>query len=116
MSSDRPATRRAMLATMAYAGWSAGNALAADSASRVLRLIVPQAPGGAADFMARLLAKDLSHALERPVMVDNRSGGGTIIGTQAVAMSAPDGNTFGMVFSPHAINQAMRRKMPSWQS
>jgi tripartite-type tricarboxylate transporter receptor subunit TctC len=101
-----------MLAAMACAGWSGGDALAAESTSRVLRMIVPQAPGGAADFMARLLAKDLSRALERPVMVDSVPGGGTIIGTRTVANAAPDGNTFGMVFSPHAINQALRRKPP----
>jgi hypothetical protein len=75
-------------------------------------MIVPQAPGGAADFTARLLAEDLSSRLGRPVVVDNRPGGGMIVGTQALAMAAPDGNTFGMVFSPHAVNQAMRHQMP----
>jgi tripartite-type tricarboxylate transporter receptor subunit TctC len=112
VSTDARATRRAVLAALACAGWSGTDARAADSAARVLRMIVPQGPGGAADFMARLLADELSRALDRTVVVDNRPGGGTITGTQAVALAAPDGNTFGMVFSPHAINQAMRRKMP----
>nr|WP_246294972.1 tripartite tricarboxylate transporter substrate-binding protein [Schlegelella koreensis] len=62
--------------------------------------------------MARLLANELARTLERPVIVDSRPGGGTVIGTQAVALAPPDGNTFGMVFSPHAINQGMRRKTP----
>jgi tripartite-type tricarboxylate transporter receptor subunit TctC len=101
-----------MLAAMACAGLNGRDALAASDAVRALRMIVPQAPGGSADFMARLLARDLSSALARPVVVDNRPGGGMIVGTQAVAMAAPDGNTFGMVFSPHAANQAMRQQMP----
>jgi tripartite-type tricarboxylate transporter receptor subunit TctC len=105
-------TRRAILAAIASAGWPAGRALAADNAGRVLRMVVPQAPGGAAVFMARLLAKDLSRALDRPVVVDSRPGGGTIVGTLAVAKAPPDGNTFGMVLSPHAINQALRPRTP----
>src|SRR5262249_26609774 len=111
-------TRRAVLSTLAgaglsgFAGLGAASALAQERTRRVLRMIVPQAAGGAADFMARMLVDNLARALDRPVIVDNRPGGGTIIGTQAVAMAAPDGNTFGMVMSPHAINQAMRQHMP----
>jgi len=108
-------TRRAVLGALAstsFAGLGGTSALASERAGRVLRMIVPQAPGGAADFMARMLVDNLARSLGRPVMVDNRPGGGTIVGTQAVAMAAPDGNTFGMVLSPHAINQAMRQHMP----
>jgi len=112
MNSGTLVTRRAMLAALAYAGCCGRDALAGDSAAQVLRMIVPQAPGGAADFTARLLANDLSRALDRPVVVDDRPGGGMIVGTLAVATAAPNGNTFGMVFSPHAINQAMRQKTP----
>lgn len=101
-----------MLAAVVCAGLHGRGALAANGAAQSLRMVVPQGPGGAADFMARLLAKDLAGALDRPVVVDNRPGGGMIIGTQAVATARPDGNTFGMVFSPHAINQAMRPHMP----
>ena len=108
-------SRRDVLATLActgLAGLGSTSALAGDRSGRLLRMIVPQAPGGAADFMARMLVDNLAHSLGRPVMVDNRPGGGTVVGTQAVAMAEPDGNTFGMVLSPHAINQAMRRHMP----
>jgi tripartite-type tricarboxylate transporter receptor subunit TctC len=112
MNNGTSLTRRAMLSAMACAGLGGRDALAASGADRALRMIVPQAPGGAADFTARLLAEDLSSRLGRPVVVDNRPGGGMIVGTQAVAMAAPDGNTFGMVFSPHAVNQAMRHQMP----
>jgi len=111
VSESTSATRRAILSALACVGLCGRGALAA-SGARPLRMIVPQAPGGAADFTARLLADDLSSRLGRPVLVDNRPGGGMIVGTQAVAMAAPDGNTFGMVFSPHAVNQAMRHQMP----
>jgi len=112
MSNGTFATRREMLCAIACAGLCGRSALAASGAARVLRMIVPQAPGGAADFTARLLAEELSRSLGRPVLVDNRPGGGMIVGTQALAMAAPDGNTFGMVFSPHAVNQALRHQMP----
>lgn len=112
MNGARLFTRRAAVAAVAASVGFGRDALASSESARALRMIVPQAPGGAADFMARLLAQDLSGALERPVVVDNRPGGGMIVGTQAVAMALPDGNTFGMVFSPHAANQAMRQRMP----
>ena len=106
------ASRRAVLSAIACAGLCGRGALAAIGEGRPLRMIVPQAPGGAADFTARLLAEELSIRFGRLVVVDNRPGGGMIVGTHAIAMAAPDGNTFGMVLSPHAVNQAMRRHMP----
>jgi len=106
------ASRRAVLSAIACAGLCGRGALAAIGEGRPLRMIVPQAPGGAADFTARLLAEELSIRFGRLVVVDNRPGGGMIVGTHAMAMAAPDGNTFGMVLSPHAVNQAMRRHMP----
>ena len=112
MSDGGFATRRAILSAIASAGMGGRGALAANGPARPLRMIVPQAPGGAADFTARLVAEDLSSRLGRTVVVDNRPGGGMIIGTHAIAMAAPDGNNFGMVFSAHAVNQAMRRHMP----
>lgn len=101
--------RRTALAAAAGAAFG-GRAFAAEG--RPLRMIVPQGPGGAADLMARMLGDSLSRSLARPVVVDNRPGAGTIVGTQAIALAAPDGNTFGIVFSPHAVNQALRRQMP----
>ena len=112
MNDGRFATRRAVMSALAWAGLCGGSGLAAAAEARPLRMIVPQAPGGAADFTARLVGDDLSSRFGRPVVVDNRPGGGMIIGTQAIAMAAPDGNTFGMVFSAHAVNQAMRHHMP----
>jgi len=112
VNDGRFAKRRAVLSALACAGLCGRGALAAIDQARALRMIVPQAPGGAADFTARLVAEDLSSRLGRPLVIDNRPGGGMIIGTHAIAMAEPDGNTFGMVFSAHAVNQAMRRHMP----
>lgn len=61
-----------------------------------LRLIVPLAPGGIADVMARMLGEHLQHALGQAVIIDNRPGAGTSIGMAAVAKSPPDGYTIGM--------------------
>jgi tripartite-type tricarboxylate transporter receptor subunit TctC len=111
--SERSApTRRAILSAIACAGVLGRAALAAQADARALRMILPQGPGGAADFTARLLADDRTGRVGRPVVGDNRPGGAMIVGTQAIAMAAPDGNTFGMVLTPHVINQAMRRHMP----
>src|SRR2546423_5874854 len=61
--------------------------------SRTLKYIVPFPPGGFNDTLARTLAAELPKTLAQPVIVDNRPGGNTIIGTEAAAKSAPDGYT-----------------------
>jgi tripartite-type tricarboxylate transporter receptor subunit TctC len=61
--------------------------------ARPLRIIVPQSAGGSTDLVARPLAQKLADALGQPVVVDNRSGAGSVIGTDLVAKSAPDGYT-----------------------
>jgi tripartite-type tricarboxylate transporter receptor subunit TctC len=106
------AARRAALAGLALVAAGLAGRPARASDTRPLRLIVPQAPGGAADNLGRLLSQGLAHALGRKVIVDNRPGGGSIVGTQAVALAPPDGGTIGLVFSALAINQALRPHMP----
>jgi tripartite-type tricarboxylate transporter receptor subunit TctC len=72
--------------------------------SRPIRLIVPFAPGGGSDIVARIIGQKLNHALGQAVIVDNRSGAGSITGTEIAAKSAPDGytmilNNIGLAFS-----------------
>ena len=82
------------------------------AASKALRIIVPQPPGGASDAIVRLVAQAMTARSGRAVVIENRPGGGTIVGTIALARAVPDGNTIGLVVSAHAINQALRAKMP----
>lgn len=78
-----------------------------------LRIIVPAPPGGPTDILARALADKLQPALSRPVVVDNRAGAGGIIGTEAAARSAPDGNTLVLGHNQtHASNQSMMPRLP----
>ena len=67
--------------------------LAQDYPTRSVRIIVPFAPGGPADIYARFIGQRLQETLGQTLIVDNRPGAGSIIGTDAVAKSAPDGYT-----------------------
>ncbi len=80
---------------------------------RPLRFVVPLAPGGGADMVARLVAERLSRNLNQPVLVDNRAGGGTVIGADLAAKSAPDGYTLLLgTATTHAINSSLVKKLP----
>lgn len=80
--------------------------------SRPVRLIVPFSAGGATDSVARIMAQQLTLVWGQPVIVDNRPGAGTVIGTEAVAKAPPDGYTMGMVVSAHTINPSLRPNLP----
>jgi len=80
--------------------------------SRVLRMIVPTAPGGGSDTIARLIAQGLFERLGRQVVVENRAGAGTIIGSDIVAKAAPDGYTLLLGSPPLTINPSTFRKLP----
>ncbi|HYR34249.1 MAG TPA: tripartite tricarboxylate transporter substrate binding protein [Burkholderiales bacterium] len=71
----------------------ASSAIAQTYPSKPLRVIVPQPPGGGFDLVARTLSEPLAALLGQPVVVENRPGGGTVIGTEAVARAEPDGYT-----------------------
>jgi tripartite-type tricarboxylate transporter receptor subunit TctC len=82
-------------------------ASAQDWPSKPLRIIVPFAPGGSADVFGRALAQHLQGALGQNVVIDNRPGGGSLIGTDAVAKSAPDGYTLLLMSNTHTVNESL---------
>ncbi|ANN76660.1 tripartite tricarboxylate transporter substrate binding protein [Bordetella flabilis] len=79
---------------------------------RPLRLVVPFPPGGGTDLIARQLAEGMTQDLKQTVIVENRGGGSTIIGTEAVAKAAPDGYTLLLATFAHAVNPALHAKLP----
>jgi tripartite-type tricarboxylate transporter receptor subunit TctC len=79
---------------------------------RPIRLIVPFAPGGANDLVARLSGEKLSEQLKQPVTIDNRGGGNAVIGTEIAARAEPDGYTLLMVNINFVINPVMMDKIP----
>jgi len=80
--------------------------------SKPIRLVVPFAPGGGNDTMARVLATKLSARLGQPVVVDNKAGGGGTIGSDIVAKAPPDGHTLLLVSGSLATNAASGKKLP----
>lgn len=77
-----------------------------DYPNRTITIVVPFSPGGTADVTARLLAQKLDEAFAPPVIVENRPGGATSIGTSYVAQAAPDGYTLLLSTTTHTINAA----------
>ena len=107
--------RRNWLAGAAAAvALTAGPAWAQSEAwpARPVTLVVPFAPGGPTDTVARLLAERLQAQWKQAVVLDYKPGGGTMVGTQAVARSPGDGHTLGMAISALMINPALQPKMP----
>lgn len=80
--------------------------------NRPVRLVVPYAPGGTTDFAARLLAAKLADTLGQTVVVDNRPGAGSIIGSDLVAKAIPDGYTLLMVDTGFSVTPALYAKLP----
>ncbi|KQP08843.1 tripartite tricarboxylate transporter substrate binding protein [Pseudorhodoferax sp. Leaf265] len=79
---------------------------------KAIKLVVPFAPGGGADLIARTLAVELSKEFGQPVFVENKPGAGTIIGTDLVAKSAPDGYTLLASSIAHSVNPSLMDKLP----
>jgi tripartite-type tricarboxylate transporter receptor subunit TctC len=75
--------------------------------AKPVKIIVPFAAGGPADIYARFLGQRLQDALGQPFVVDDRPGGGAVIGTDAVAKSAPDGYTLLMMSNTHTVNESL---------
>ena len=100
--------RRALLATMAALAF-AGAAAAQSYPSRPIKLILPFTPGSPNDVMARLLTQHLAPRLGQPIVVENKPGGGTAIGTRQAALAEPDGYTLLFISSAIVIDPAMKR-------
>jgi tripartite-type tricarboxylate transporter receptor subunit TctC len=80
--------------------------------TRPIRIIVPQSPGASTDLTARLIGQKLSASLGQPVVVDNRPGAGSIIGTDLVAKATPDGYTLLVVASSITLNPTLHKNLP----
>ena len=87
-------------------------ALAQDYPQRPVRIVVPFAPGGSADVFGRYLAQRLQDALGQNFIIDNRPGAGSVIGTDAVAKSAPDGYTLLLMSNTHTVNESLMANKP----
>lgn len=83
-----------------------------DYPTRAIRFVVPYPPGGFTDILARIISQNLTKRLGQSVVVDNRGGGGSTIGTGIVAKAAPDGYTLLMVAPDIAINESLYSKLP----
>jgi tripartite-type tricarboxylate transporter receptor subunit TctC len=80
--------------------------------SRPIRYIVPQAPGGSSDTLARVITQRVGEGLGQQLVVDNRPGATGIIGAEVVVRANPDGHTLLQVATSHATNPAMQAKLP----
>jgi len=79
---------------------------------RIIKIVVPQAPGGGTDAIARVLAREMAKDLGGSVIVENKAGAGTIVGTQAVVSSEADGYTLLMGTFASAVNSSLIAKLP----
>ncbi len=80
--------------------------------SKPIRMIVPFAPGGGTDILARIIGQQLADAWGQAVNVENRAGASGNLGTELVARSAPDGHTLVMAINTHAVNASLYSKLP----
>ena len=87
-------------------------AQAQDYPNKPVRIIVPFAPGGSADVFGRFLAQRLQESLGQTFVIDNRPGAGSVIGTDAVAKSAPDGYTLLLMSNTHTVNESLIPNKP----
>ena len=87
-------------------------AAAQEYPTRPVRIIVPFAPGGSADVFGRYIAQRLQESMGQGFVVENRPGGGSVIGTDAVAKSAPDGYTLLLMSNTHTVNESLIPNKP----
>src|SRR3989454_5286466 len=82
-------------------------AIAQQYPTKPVRIIVPFAPGGGSDFIARFMAQRLTEGLGRQVIVENKPGAGGVLGIEAGIKSAPDGYTLTLIASSYTVNPAV---------
>jgi len=109
MGSNRAAVAAVILAFLQLAGADAG---AQSFPTKPVRYIMPLPAGSETDVFARVLAKHLTDYWGQPVVVENRPGAGTTIGSDLVAKSAPDGHTMLHAITSHGVHPTLRTKMP----
>lgn len=102
----------ARIGAMIAATTLAATAAVAAYPEKPVRLVVPFAPGGGTDLIARTLGAGMSTELGQQVIIENKPGAGTMIGTDMVAKSAPDGYTVVVASFAHAVNPSLQPKMP----
>ncbi|RPI41575.1 MAG: ABC transporter substrate-binding protein, partial [Betaproteobacteria bacterium] len=102
-----------LAAATAFAAVATAPARAAEEyPSRPVRFIVPFAPGGSNDTIARLFGQHLTEHLGNSVIVDNRAGAGSVVGVEIAAKSQPDGHTIVIISASFAFSSALRKKLP----
>src|SRR6266536_6064940 len=89
-----------LVASLAPSAWS--------QPAGTIKIVVPYTPGSGPDILSRLMAEQIGRTQGPTVVVENRPGGGTVIGTEAVARAAPDGNTVLMVANAFVVNPALK--------
>jgi len=100
-----------ILAVSASAALVPALALAQAYPSRAIKIIVPAPPGGAIDIIARVVGEKLQASMGQPVIIDNKPGASNNLGTDAIAKSAPDGYTIGIVGGSHNINKFLFKNL-----
>src|SRR5262245_37324360 len=116
---NRQASRVAVLIGATIAAAALGSAASAEATkfpNRPIQLLVPYAAGGAVDQTARFLQQGLEKRLGQNVLVINRPGASTTLGTLQAARAAPDGHTIVMVSLPHVSNYTLLKEVPYAQS
>ncbi|MBI2224013.1 MAG: tripartite tricarboxylate transporter substrate binding protein [Betaproteobacteria bacterium] len=105
--------RYALVPLLLAVAAASGNAFAADAyPAKPMRWVIPYPPGGPVDVVARPVAQKLTEAWGQPIVLDARPGAGTIIGSEMVAKSAPDGYTLLLTSAGHAVVPSIYSKLP----
>ena len=103
--------KNTLFAAVALAA-SALAASAQDYPSKPIRIVVPFGPGGFTDVVARIIQKELGGAIGQPIVIENKPGAGSTIGTSEVAKAKPDGYTLVMISTSHVISPHLYKEMP----